>query len=29
VQVESNSEAIETVKVGGQCEMVVEGMLNF
>ena len=29
VQVESNSEAIQTVKVGGQCVMVVEGMLNF
>jgi len=29
VQVESNGEAIETVKVGGQCVMVVEGMLNF
>lgn len=29
VQVESNSEAIVTVKVGGQCVMVVEGMLNF
>lgn len=29
VQVGSNSEAIETVKVGGQCVMVVEGMLNF
>lgn len=29
VEVESNGDAIETVKVGGQCVMVVEGMLNF
>jgi trans-2,3-dihydro-3-hydroxyanthranilate isomerase len=29
VQVESNADAIETVKVGGQCVMVVEGTLNF
>lgn len=29
VQVESNGDAIETVKVGGQCVMVVEGTLNF
>ena len=29
VQVEMDGEAIETVKVGGQCVMVVEGMLNF
>lgn len=29
VQVESNSEAILTVKVGGQCVMVVEGSLSF
>ena len=29
VQVESDGDAIETVKVGGQCVMVVEGMLNF
>ena len=29
VQVESNGEAIQTVKVGGQCVMVVEGCLSF
>ena len=29
VQVESNGDAIETVKVGGQCVMVVEGSLSF
>jgi len=29
VQVELHGDAIETVKVGGQCVMVVEGMLNF
>jgi trans-2,3-dihydro-3-hydroxyanthranilate isomerase len=29
VQVESDDEAIQTVKVGGQCVMVVEGTLNF
>lgn len=29
VQVESNGEAIQTVKVGGQCVMVVEGSLSF
>lgn len=29
VQVESNGEAILTVKVGGQCVMVVEGCLSF
>ncbi len=29
VQVESDDDAIQTVKVGGQCVMVVEGSLNF
>ncbi|MBA5866181.1 MAG: PhzF family phenazine biosynthesis isomerase [Nitrospira sp. CR1.3] len=29
VQVESDDDAIQTVKVGGQCVMVVEGTLNF
>jgi len=29
VQVESNGEAIQSVKVGGQCVMVVEGCLSF
>jgi trans-2,3-dihydro-3-hydroxyanthranilate isomerase len=29
VQVESNGEAIQSVKVGGQCVMVVEGLLSF
>ncbi len=29
VQVESDGEAIQTVKVGGQCVMVVEGCLSF
>jgi len=29
VQIESDDDAIQTVKVGGQCVMVVEGTLNF
>jgi trans-2,3-dihydro-3-hydroxyanthranilate isomerase len=29
VQVESDDDAIQTVKVGGQCVMVIEGTLNF
>jgi trans-2,3-dihydro-3-hydroxyanthranilate isomerase len=29
VQVESADDAIQTVKVGGQCVMVVEGTLTF
>ena len=29
VQVESDDDAIQTVKVGGQCVMVVEGTLTF
>jgi trans-2,3-dihydro-3-hydroxyanthranilate isomerase len=29
VQIESDDDAIQEVKVGGQCVMVVEGTLNF
>ena len=29
VQVESDDEIIQTIKVGGQCVMVVEGTLKF